>query len=211
MILANRITAFFITILLSLSSSAIAAELAIPKTFSKGEPANADQVNANFAAVETAVDDNNDKIVILSAPKSITYPAMGFTPENNNIQFSKDRNDGSLSVDGDARLFHSLSLSSGIKITRIRVHVRDESGGAQVTVDLKKKELRQDPISLVTVNANVSEGDDPEQVFEQDLAIAESIVWSETGPLPTYYLEVFFNGSGVYLYSVTLDYEYIMP
>jgi hypothetical protein len=99
MILANRIAAFFITILLSLSSSAIAAELTIPNSFSKGAPANAAQVNANFNAVKTAVDDNNDRIDenanrlnALSQPKSasVTYSAMGFVPEDNNVEFLKN-------------------------------------------------------------------------------------------------------------------------
>jgi hypothetical protein len=101
MILANRITAFFITILLSLSSAAIAAELTIPETFSKGAPANADQVNANFTAVKTAVDDNNARINALSEPRSpsVTYSAMGFVPGNNGIQFSKNLIEGSLSLE----------------------------------------------------------------------------------------------------------------
>ncbi len=224
MIYAARITAFGMAILLSFSLAATAAELTIPNSFSNGTAADADQVNANFEAVKKAVNENNLKdggvvngpltvpAVTFSAPKSgvVTYSAMGFSPVNNNIKFEKDIYDGSLSVSDFGQFYHSITLCSGVTITHIRAHIKDESAGAQVTVDLKKKELGQDPKTLVSLNTNVSTGD-PEQVFEKDLENPESIEWSQTGPLPTYYIEVLLNGKDVYLYSVTLDYEYTEP
>jgi len=58
-------------------SHAHAGEVTIPNTFSAGTPAVADEVNANFAAVETAVDDNAANISdnaadILSSEADIT-------------------------------------------------------------------------------------------------------------------------------------------
>ena len=41
--------------------------LTIPFTFTNGTVADADQVNANFTAIETAVNDNDSRIVMLEA------------------------------------------------------------------------------------------------------------------------------------------------
>jgi hypothetical protein len=51
-----------ISVLLFVMQQAWAGELAIPNTFQANTPAVAAQVNANFGAVETAVDDNNTRI-----------------------------------------------------------------------------------------------------------------------------------------------------
>ncbi|MBA1330858.1 transcriptional regulator, partial [Candidatus Endoriftia persephone str. Guaymas] len=50
-----------------LATSAIASEVTIPNTFSAGSPAVASEVNANFSAVKTAVDDNNRRADELEA------------------------------------------------------------------------------------------------------------------------------------------------
>jgi len=47
---------------LFISSQVFAGEVALPNTFSANTPAIADEVNANFTAVKTAVDDNNVQI-----------------------------------------------------------------------------------------------------------------------------------------------------
>ena len=47
---------------LAVCSSLLAADLTIPNTFTAGTAAVAGEVNANFAAVESAVDDNNARI-----------------------------------------------------------------------------------------------------------------------------------------------------
>jgi len=50
-----------------ISSGAWAGALTIPNTFTAGTPAVAAQVNANFAAAKTAVDDNNTRITANAA------------------------------------------------------------------------------------------------------------------------------------------------
>lgn len=42
-----------------LSSGAVAGELAVPNVFTAGDPAVAAEVNENFSATATAVDDND--------------------------------------------------------------------------------------------------------------------------------------------------------
>lgn len=54
-----------ITITLLFSAVGLAAELTIPNTFSAGQPALASEMNANFTAVETAVDDNAARVTTL--------------------------------------------------------------------------------------------------------------------------------------------------
>jgi hypothetical protein len=189
MILANRITAFFITILVSLSSAAIAAELTIPEIFSKGAPASADQVNANFNAVKEAVDDNDARINALSEPRSasVTYSAMGFVPEDNTIQFSKNRADGALSIsvgEDEGRFFHCLTIRPGVTITRIRAYPND------ITAN-----LYQQGISEALATSNNSE----------DISITIE-------PFPaSYFIGITLTNSEHNFYSVNIDYTYTEP
>ena len=57
----------FICFLLIAVSSISAGELTIPNSFSPNTPASANQVNANFTAVKTEVDDNYSRIEALAA------------------------------------------------------------------------------------------------------------------------------------------------
>jgi hypothetical protein len=51
--------------------------LTVPNTFTNGTVADADQVNANFAAAETAVNDNDSRITTaLAAPWQRRLPAL---------------------------------------------------------------------------------------------------------------------------------------
>jgi hypothetical protein len=211
----TRITTLCIAIFLSFPLAAIAAELTIPNSFSNGEPADADEVNANFNAVKTAVDDNNQKIVDLSQPRSasVTYSAMGFSPakaeadrvaiigssfvvEHYENEFEKDAEDGSLAIlNGDSGAFyHSVLLRSGIIITRIRAGVR----GA-VTVNLKKAG-DTDPLATVT-----GTGSD-----EQIIEVGNIDHTIEEFPA-SYFIEVLLSGSTHRLYSVAIDYTYTEP
>lgn len=54
-------------VLIALTGNSWADSLTTPNTFSSGTPAKADEVNANFAAVEKAVDDIGNSLVILPA------------------------------------------------------------------------------------------------------------------------------------------------
>jgi len=64
------------------ASAAIAEEITIPNTFTNGTVADADEVNANFAAVEVGVDDNAADIDALQAIDPITLPtATGYNAD----------------------------------------------------------------------------------------------------------------------------------
>jgi hypothetical protein len=60
------------TALLAVAQASLASDVTIPNTFTAGTPAVAVQVNANFAAVEAAVDDNDARIDMLETQPSIS-------------------------------------------------------------------------------------------------------------------------------------------
>lgn len=62
-----KLVLFSTLILLTAFSSTHAGEVAIPNTFASDTPAVAAQVNANFTAVKTAVDDNDSRVAALEA------------------------------------------------------------------------------------------------------------------------------------------------
>jgi hypothetical protein len=71
--------------LLALPIRVSAGTVSLPYTFQNGNVADADQVNANFAAVKSAVDGNAAQITALAAGATITVPGTttcpgGFSP-----------------------------------------------------------------------------------------------------------------------------------
>ncbi len=73
-----------------MSPSLQAGSIAIPNSFSSGTPAVAAEVNANFSAVKTAVDDNDSRIAALEASiaalqATVTAQAATITDQDNRI------------------------------------------------------------------------------------------------------------------------------
>jgi hypothetical protein len=230
MIHGSRITTFCIAILLSLLPlAAIAAELTIPNSFSNGEPADADQVNANFEAVRQAVNENNLKdggvvngpltvpAVTYSPPKSasVTYSAMGFTADKSQAvgirghetEFEKTVLGLKVNEPNGAAFYHCVSLRSVITITHIRAHVQDtdEDENQALTISLMKKELNQEfeVLASVTTDGLSNSG---EQILTSD-AVSELI---DNNPV-SYFIEVLFRNTNQYLHSVTIDFTYTEP
>jgi hypothetical protein len=222
MIYGSRIATFCIAILLSLSLAAIAAELTIPNSFSNGAPADADQVNTNFNAVKTAVDDNNQKIIALSQPRSasVTYSAMGFTPKisdmnglNFKIEFEKHDGGYLIALDGGS-FYHNVTLRSGATITQIRALVFDgdeESDTGHIEVKLTKLQMDDSEPEIVPIVSGQKSKNTGYQVIRTELN--ETIEWSDTGYPSSYFIEVDYssNSENLRLYSVTIDYEYTEP
>ncbi len=78
------------------SIGANAAELTIPNTFVANTPAVASEVNGNFGAVETAVDDNNARIAALEA----TIASLQSTVNSLNSRLTSVENNTVLELDG---------------------------------------------------------------------------------------------------------------
>jgi hypothetical protein len=213
-------------ILLSLSLAAMAAELTIPNRFSNGEPADADEVNANFDAVKDAVDDNYQKIVTFSEPRSasVTYSAMGFTVDKSQAsglshatEFEKSWQLGLLVAreDDGGYFFHSVTLPSGVNITQIRAHLYDgdNEGEVSAVVKLRKKEYNNQTIpDVATLTWNgLGVTETGEDFAAEKLENPEYIEWLSSGYPSSYFIEVNLGSSSVGLYSVTIDYEYAEP
>jgi hypothetical protein len=222
MIYGTRITTLCIAILLSLSLAASAGEVGDLNKFENNTKADADEVNANFNAVKSAVDDNYDRILNFSAPKSasVTYSAMGFTPKkidvNGNdfkIEFEK-HDDGSLTALDSGSFYHSITLRSGVTITQIRAFVYDgdiEGDTGQIEIKLTKLQIKENVPEIVPIVSGEQSKNIGYHLIRANLE--ETIEWSDTGYPSTYFIEVYFssNSENLKFYSVTIDYEYTEP
>lgn len=219
MIYGTRITTFCIAILLSLSLAASADPVTDLKKFENNTAANADEVNANFNNVKKAVDDNYERILNFSEPKSasVTYSAMGFSPDKSEAdsyehttEFEKKGATGSLTCleDKGCYFYHSVSLRTGVTITQIRAHVFDAADDASIELKLQKKVAGEEIVTNLVDNTS---GDSGDQVFGAKLD--EPINWSSTEYPPSYFIEVFLSNSSknILLYSVTIDFTYTAP
>jgi len=59
--------------------TALSSDLTIPNTFSSGATTSASQMNANFTAVESAVDDNHSRISVLEAMVNPVFQGFSST------------------------------------------------------------------------------------------------------------------------------------
>jgi hypothetical protein len=216
----TRITTFCLAIFFSLSFTASAGEVPDLIQFTDGQKAKAKEVNGNFNAVKTAVDDNHQKIQSILRNQSVTYSAMGFTPDKSEAdsfdhatEFEKKAGSGSLNCleqDG-CSFYHSVNLRTGVTITQIRAHVFDSddtANNASIELKLQKKMIGENMVTNLASETSDNSGD---QVFGTELD--EFIEWSSTEYPPSYFIEVVFGNSSknVLLFSVTIDFTYTAP
>ena len=90
------------------SSSAVASELAVPNTFSAGTPAKASEVNDNFTAAKTAVDDNFARLPMVWASTDENPAAIEVDPYVNPIETNTVTitvpSDGAITISGSAKV-----------------------------------------------------------------------------------------------------------
>ncbi|MGD9189322.1 MAG: hypothetical protein PVI89_13965 [Desulfobacteraceae bacterium] len=219
MIYGNRITTLCIAIFFSLSLAASAGEVPDLVLFENGTQANADQVNDNFDDIKKAVNDNHEKILILSKPGSVTYSAMGFTAgksqadfNEHNTEYEKVGDGGFLSCSEEegCYFYQSVTLRTGVTITKIRVHALDVVNDEDVfiVVKLQKKVVGENAVVNL---ASITSDNSGDQVMEATLD--EPVEWSSTNYPPSYFIEAFFSNSSknILLYSVTIDFTYTTP
>jgi len=87
-------TTLALTACLFIASQAMAGEVTLPNTFSANTPAVADEVNANFTAVKTAVDNNNARLNVLEAAtfdykRDISIIANNLAVRHDSPEYSK--------------------------------------------------------------------------------------------------------------------------
>ncbi|VAW94300.1 hypothetical protein MNBD_GAMMA23-2235 [hydrothermal vent metagenome] len=109
-------------LLLGLSTAAFAASVTIPNTFTAGSPAVAADVNANFSAVKTAVDDNDARISAL--PSTAVYDYRNYLPTATSMTYNVT---GSGAC-GDTEIRSYVRTSSGTS-TDVESTWRETSSG----------------------------------------------------------------------------------
>jgi len=89
-------------VLAALSATLIAGSVTLPYTFTSGTPARASEVNGNFSAVKTAVDDNAARITTLETV---------VTPAGNVVLGSSTATTGNI-LKGTVRFIHDFGTSN---------------------------------------------------------------------------------------------------
>ncbi len=112
-----------IVLMVFMSIGVNAAELTIPNTFVANTPAVASEVNGNFAAVETAVDDNNARIAALEA----TIASLQATVNSLNSRLTSVENNTVLELDGLLQ-FSMFKGYPTAEFTGVNVQVNNGTG-----------------------------------------------------------------------------------
>jgi hypothetical protein len=211
-------------IMLWCSATLNAAELDIPHTFQDSTPALATEVNANFTAVKTAVDENTAAVNALTLNASVTYAAVGFSPGKADLtvsggltisldtEYEKDPDGFTRSLQGGTKVFYSaVTLPSGVVLTGLAAHVLLNRADDIDTVEVRllKKSLGiAGAQTLALVSTETDRQEDDEKIIETILAENETIA---DDPEIVYFIEVELGSTQVGFYSVTLRYEYPQP
>ena len=109
-----------------MSQSLYAGSVSIPNSFTAGEPAVAAEVNANFDAVKTAVDDNDSRIATLEATIASlqeTVAAQATTISNLQNNISSVQSNSVLALDGSLQLVTDINGYPTAQFTGVNVQV----------------------------------------------------------------------------------------
>ena len=102
-----------------MSQSLYAGSVSIPNSFTAGEPAVAAEVNANFDAVKTAVDDNDSRIATLEA----TIASLQETVAAQATTISNLQSNSVLALDGSLQLVTDINGYPAAQFTGVNVQV----------------------------------------------------------------------------------------
>ncbi len=115
---------------LLLSSAAIAGPLTVPNTFSSGGTARAGEVNDNFAAVKTEVDDNDGRITTnATAIATKQNTVTGVCPAGQSIREINE--DGTVTCEVDTVI--SYTAGSGLALTGTTFSLPSENNVVSVS------------------------------------------------------------------------------
>lgn len=170
------------------ASSSLASNLTIPNTFVGGTPAVAAEVNANFTAVEVAVDDNNSAIAekvdlsgatmtgALTAPDFIydaaktRYYVVGindFLPRSTSYTVVREDDKLLAGTAGDVFFLAPVHLPDGATITAVDFFAEDQSITSHVEWTMQEHNLSNGLGNFLI--ASVS-GDDAANPGDENLA-----------------------------------------
>ena len=156
----------------------VAAEtLTVPNTFTNGTTAEADEVNANFAAVETAINDNDSRI---TEAQSTADAAVAGHTVNTNTQLDEDQVDAFVADNGfglatdvsaNTAAIAALGAATGLEACLDGLTVADHDTG------LLWEKKTGTPVAYPGVNCESAGCPDPHNV-------ANAYEWSNTSLTP---------------------------
>ncbi|MFK8011275.1 MAG: hypothetical protein AB8B80_04490 [Marinicellaceae bacterium] len=136
----NRpVTFITISLLFFLCSISQASDLDIPNTFIANQPAVAADVNANFDAIEVAVDDNNSRLAALEAlvvTMQATATAQQTTIDQLQSELATLQNNTVLELDGLLQ-YALIDGYDTAEFTNVNVQINDGSGDTDGEVNGK--------------------------------------------------------------------------
>jgi hypothetical protein len=195
-------TAMVLIIVLGAALWASADNVTIPHNFIDGTAARASEVNENFEAVKTAVDDLDAQLQ-LDVPRqfSVAYAAVAFTPYETQPLIAKD---GYTSFVGftSGKFFHAVSLPSGAVITGMKALIPKRVDRADIKIWLRKKVLNAPVESVADWSSPDSTGTGNVNIDIPISGGSETIAYDAD---TVYFIEVQLYGSG--FWSITLLYD----
>ncbi|MFZ3090211.1 MAG: hypothetical protein WA240_06290 [Nitrospirota bacterium] len=177
-----------------LGIAVIAYAVTIPNTFNNGDPISSSQMNLNFTAVKNAID-------VLEAPKSVTYAAVGFSPSDETISYTKQLNGY---VSGQGTFIIPLILPAGAIITGIESRAHDGVNPGNLNISLRWGTFPGS--ETLIAGLTTTDADVPGTITLSNLALNHTIA---AGPNAFYWIDVtnsLTNGN-LGFFSVTVHYS----
>jgi hypothetical protein len=215
----NKHQIFQTAILALLTVTVSASEVTLPNEFVAGERARAGEVNDNFTAVKTAVDNNHDRITSLedqvkeTGAVSLSVHAFGnFLFDNaSGCEFRRSVNYGFFAFGTSCSATASVALPHGATITGVACLVYDNETTPSVSLNLVRAPLASEAsgIQLFTAISNASSAGAQLYNLSNATSPGDDVV---DNTAYSYYMSVAFNVSGLVtntnlrIYNCKVDY-----
>jgi hypothetical protein len=169
----NTLRIFLITLFI-LPVYVWAGEVTLPNTFVPGERARADEMNANFAAVKDAVDDNDERITDLEnqvgGTGAVTLSAHAFSTATADCVFKLTQLYGYFeNTDKTCVAAASISLPDGAKIGDAGCVLYDNVATSSIKLTTIRANINVVPTIISILNSIESTIDEP--LFAQTLGM----------------------------------------
>jgi hypothetical protein len=137
-------------VLLAIPLAVVAGTLTVPNTFVNGTAADADQVNANFDAVETQVNDNDSRIT--TAQSAADAAAAGHTT-NTNTQLTSAQVAAAAAAEGFVTGAHTVNTDTQLTPSQVDAFVADNGFADAVDVNARLTALEAAAQMFLTTDA----------------------------------------------------------
>lgn len=196
------------TTLMLLATNTFASELTIPNSFTSGTKAVAAEVNANFTAVKSAVDDNNSRLLKMESGR-VAVHANAFTVPDNQVGCT---NSNSLfhyfSTGTNCNTYAGISLPDNATVTSLACTILDKNAttGSNIQIRLFRTNSQTGASEHVFTTPVSSNNDSVQQISDNTTSIGKI-----DNSLYYYKLDAFFGtisgGINVRLWGCSVAYS----